>query len=217
MRRMQNLTASKLEKSKEKKMKIKITLTDALLGTASANQELYEEFIGGKCADKEKVKEELQSLETEELVEKTMTIFHRKDRIPILYDYQIRGFIKEAIGAMVEFGPINIGKVKFSKWTYKRLVDDHIFVKPREIKLRLPGWGKITNCTRSLRATTQRGERIALAHSEEAPKGTEFECEITWNPPVLEKTVREALDFGQNKGLGQWRNSGKGRFIWAEI
>ena len=218
MRHVQELTASKMEKEKRKvKMKVKIKLTDEMLGTSSANPELYEEFIGGKCADKEKVKEELQSLETDELVEKTMTIFHRKDRIPILYDYQIRGFIKEAIGAMVEFGPINIGKIKVSKWTYKRIVDSHIFVKPREIKLRLPTGGQITNCTRSLRATTQRGERIALAHSEAVPEGKEFECEITTYYQVLEKTVRECLDFGQNKGLGQWRNSGKGRFIWAEI
>ena len=33
-------------------MKVRLTLTNGLLGTASANPELYEEFIGKKCADK---------------------------------------------------------------------------------------------------------------------------------------------------------------------
>ena len=32
-----------------------------------------------------------------------------------------------------------------------------------------------------------------------------------------EKLVREWLDFGCFNGLGQWRNSGKGRFTWEEL
>lgn len=30
----------------------------------------------------------------------------------------------------------------------------------------------------------------------------------------LEKAVREWLDYGILKGIGQWRNSGKGRFVY---
>lgn len=26
--------------------------------------------------------------------------------------------------------------------------------------------------------------------------------------------MRECLDYGKLRGLGQWRNSGKGRFVW---
>lgn len=199
-------------------MKIKITTTDGLLGTASANSELYEEFIGGKCADKDKVKEEIESLDTDELVEKTMTVFHKdKDNNPILYDYQIRGFIKEAIGAMVEFGSYQIGKAKLSKFTYKRFVDNFIFVTPREIQLMLPDSGVITTCTRPLRAETMRGARVALAHSEEVPEGTSLECTINVTEPKLMDLVKRALDFGEHKGIGQWRNSGKGRFNWEEV
>jgi hypothetical protein len=29
--------------------------------------------------------------------------------------------------------------------------------------------------------------------------------------------VRECLDYGTKRGLGQWRNSGKGRYTWEEI
>lgn len=31
------------------------------------------------------------------------------------------------------------------------------------------------------------------------------------------ETVREWLDYGQLRGLFQWRNSGKGRFTWEEV
>jgi hypothetical protein len=29
--------------------------------------------------------------------------------------------------------------------------------------------------------------------------------------------VKEWLDYGELRGLGQWRNSGKGKFKWEEI
>ena len=118
---------------------------------------------------------------------------------------------------MCEFEGLTIGKAKLSKWTYKRFVDNYIFVTPRVIKLQLPPGGEITTCTRPLRASTQRGDRIALAHSEEAPDGTTLQCEIEWDHPKLEELVRKALDGGAKKGIGQWRNSGKGRFVWREI
>jgi hypothetical protein len=31
------------------------------------------------------------------------------------------------------------------------------------------------------------------------------------------KLVREWLDYGRLRGIGQWRNSGRGRFTWEEI
>lgn len=33
----------------------------------------------------------------------------------------------------------------------------------------------------------------------------------------METAVREWLDYGRLRGIGQWRNSGKGRFEWEEI
>jgi hypothetical protein len=33
----------------------------------------------------------------------------------------------------------------------------------------------------------------------------------------LMERVRSYLDFGLYNGLGQWRNSGKGRYRWTEI
>lgn len=218
-------------------MRVRLTFTEELLGTASANPKIYEEFLGSKCADKEKVKAEMESLGTEDLVEKTMTVFHRKDGVPILYDYQIRGFIKEALGVVVEFTPLTIGGKKttvkdpktgesedvvkggsrISKNTYKRFVDNYIFVTPREIGIQIPDGRTMGTCSRPLRADTLQGPRVALAHSETAPVGTVIEFAVVCTQPKLEQLVIDALNYGALKGIGQWRNSGKGRFVWEEV
>ena len=98
--------------------------------------------------------------------------------------------------------------------TVKRLVDSYIFVTPR--KIMIPGdLGPI--CTRPLRAMTMQGERVSLASSETIPEGRSFECEIVTLAPALLPLIVDALDYGQHKGLLQWRNSGKGRFTWKEV
>lgn len=196
-------------------MKIKITLTEDMLGTASGNKDIHEEFIASKSKDAAKSKEELEALSAEELVDKAVTVFHRDDDgTPILFDYQIKGFIKEAVGVLLELqGEVKVGKTKLSKFTHKRLVDNYVFVTPR--KIRLGAVGPI--CTRPLRADTMKGERVSLASSETMPAGTAFECEVNTLTPELEPLMRACLDYGALKGIGQWRNSGKGRFSWEEI
>jgi hypothetical protein len=187
-----------------------------MLGTASANPELHREFIASKSADADKVKEEMESLPAEDLIEKSLTVFHRDTTgMPIIYDYQIKGFIKEATGALIEIADkeIKVGKTKLSKFTHKRIVDNYIFVAPRIIRL-APVSGV---CTRPLRAETMRGERVALASSETVPAGTEFEIEIQTLSDTLVDLVKKCLDYGALKGIGQWRNSGKGRFVWKQV
>lgn len=197
-------------------MKVRIKLIEEMLGTASANPELHREFVASKSADADKVKEEMESLPAEDLIEKSLTVFHRDTTgMPIIYDYQIKGFIKEATGAMIEIADkeIKVGKTKLSKFTHKRIVDNYIFVAPRIIRL-APVSGV---CTRPLRAETMRGERVALASSETVPAGTEFEIEINTLSDTLVDLVKKCLDYGALKGIGQWRNSGKGRFVWQAV
>lgn len=201
-------------------MKITITLTEGMLGTASANPELHKEFIASKSADADKVKEEIEALPAADLEEKAMTVFSRDDDgTPILWDYQVKGFIKESLGILMDFSEADckIGKAKLSRWTHKKIVDNAVFVSPRKIRLELPEDGEITHCTRPLRAETMRGERVALATSEEVPAGTTLNVEIRTLDKKLDALVVKCLDYGANKGLGQWRNSGKGRFAWEEV
>lgn len=198
-------------------MKIKITLTEDMLGTASANPDIHKEYIASKSADAEKFEEELKALHADALMEKSMTVFPRDaDGTPILWDYQFKGFIKEAVGVLVDLldKETRIGKTKLTKFTHKRIVDNFIFVSPRKLRLS----EKVgTICTRPLRADTMQGERVALASSETVPAGATFICEIRTLNPQLDDLVRRCLDYGALKGIGQWRNSGKGRFTWEEV
>jgi hypothetical protein len=72
----------------------------------------------------------------------------------------------------------------------------------------------MNECQRPLRASTAQGERIALAHSETVPTGSWFDVEIKCLVDGYTKIVKEWLDYGELRGLGQWRNSGKGKFTY---
>ena len=98
---------------------------------------------------------------------------------------------------------------------YKKIIDGLIFVKPRQIVLNLSR--ELTWTERPLRASTAQGERIALARSETAPAGTHFDIEVILLKKELSKYVVNWLDYGALRGLGQWRNSGMGRFEWQEL
>lgn len=205
-----------------KKMKVRIKFIKEALGTMAADPELHEKFIASKSADKDKIKEELEAMPAEELMGNAVTCFPRdREGNPILWDYQIRGHLKSALGVKAEFEDIKFkrGKkeFKFSKWTYKRLVDELIFVFPREIKLSLPEGEEMGLVSRPLRADTMRGPRTALSTSESVPAETTAEFEIRIVIPELEPFVKEALDHGALNGLLQWRNAGYGSFEWEEI
>ena len=51
---------------------------------------------------------------------------------------------------------------------------------------------------------------MSLANSEEIPAGSTCEFEILLMDESLENAVLEWLDYGVLRGIGQWRNSGKG-------
>lgn len=205
-------------KIEPKSMKIKITFTAPLLGTSPANPDVYRDFIASKSADASKAEEELAGLSAAELEEKGKTVFHRTDDgKPMLYDYQVKGMIKEAFGVATEFGDIKIGAQKISKYNVKRVTDNFIFVYPREIPLNIPQGKELDDCVRPLRAQTMKGERVSLACSERAPAGTSIEVTVEWLHPGLEKHIMDALAYGAKKGIGQWRNSGMGRFEYEVV
>lgn len=190
------------------KVHIKLTFTDDLLGTSSGNPDIHREFIASKAPDAAKMEEEVASLGVEAVEEKSMTVFPKMaDGTPYLWDYQIRGFFKEICGAMRGIPGTKSSKVK----AYKKKVDNTIFVEPREIPLDLHGM-KIADCQRPLRASTMQGERIALANSEVCPQGTTCEFDVLCMVDEDVDMLREWLEYGKYKGIGQWRNSGKGRF-----
>lgn len=195
-----------------KEIKVKLTFLEEVLGTASADKEIHDTFIASKAPDSPSRKEEIEALSVEEVIEKSMTVFPRNaDGKPIFWDYQIKGFFKDACGMLRKVPNSASSKIK----AYKKEIDGLIFVKEREIPIIFDG--EIGSCQRPLRAQTAQGERVALANSETVPAGSTIEFTIQLMCDTHEKAVREWLDYGVFRGIGQWRNSGKGKFEWSEV
>jgi len=197
---------------KAKTVKVKITLLDDLLGTTSSNPDIHREFVASKAPDAMSMEEEVATLGACGVADKAMTIFPRlSDGRPLVWDYQVKGFFKDACGMLARVPGTSSNKLK----AYRKVIDGLVFVFPRQIPLTLNG--PVGNCQRPLRAETAQGPRVALAESESAPAGSTLECSVMLLDDGHEKLLREWLDYGQLRGLGQWRNSGKGRFTWEEL
>lgn len=196
------------------KLRVRVTFLDEVLGTASGDPNIHEEFIASKAPDAPSREEEVAALGVNEVVEKAKTIFPKdKDGNPIFWDYQIRGFFKDSCSALNRCKGSEIAKESCSMKAYKKIIDGCIFVEPRELPIDLHG-GVIGNCQRPLRAQTAQGERISLANSETVPAGSTVEFTVVCLSNDHEKAVIEWLNYGKYRGMGQWRNSGRGRFLW---
>ena len=195
-----------------KTLKVRITFIEEVLGTASNNPEIHREFIANKAAELSKSNEEVEAIDVDEIIEKSITVFPRNENgKPIFWDYQIKGFFKDSCGALRKVKGSKSEKIK----AYKKEIDGLVFVEPRKIDINFDG--EMGECQRPLRASTAQGERVALAHSETIPAGATIDISITLLCDTHEAAVREWLDYGTLRGIGQWRNSGKGRFTWEEI
>lgn len=204
------------QEMKEARLSVEVELTEEMLGTASANPDLHKQFVASKApgADKDaKMEEEIGSLGVDKFIERSMTVFSRnQDGKPIMWDYQVKGFFKDACSLLAKMPDTKSKDIK----AFRKIIDGAIFVEPRQIELILPKDSDTGRCERPLRAQTPQGERVALANSESVPAGTKMRFDVVMLDPKLEEQVREWLDYGKRRGFGQWRNSGKGRMIWKE-
>lgn len=196
-----------------KTLKIKMTLMEEMLGTSSSNAEIHREFIASKAADAKTTEEEVAALGVDAVADKVMTIFPKDGGVPFLWDYQIKGFFKDACSMLARVPGTKSNKLK----AYKKTIDGLIFPKPRRIPIAVAAERKMGECQRPLRAQTAQGERIALANSETVPEGSTFTFDVLLMDDGSEAILKEWLDYAQFRGLGQWRNSGKGRATWEEV
>jgi len=205
---------------KFQRIKVQITLSDPMLGTKPANPEIFSDYVASKRPDGP-AKDELESAESTEI--NGTTGFHKLDGKPFILDYQIKGFLKEACSAMRQIPSALSANIA----SHKSRIDLLFFVEPRSIEIQIQDGQSIGICERPLRADTMQGPRVALARSEEVPAGSIIEFTVILASPTLtnkekvkiasDDLLKEWLDYGQLHGLGQWRNSGKGRFIYKFI
>jgi len=192
------------------KYHVKLTFDEPILGTVPKDPEIYSSYIAGKAApplDESKLNEELETVEHVE--EKGWTGFHKKDDSPILYDYVIKGFFKDACSMLRRVTGSSSSKMK----AHKKIIDGLVFVEPRQIPITVNG--EVEVLERPLRAQTAQGERIALARSDTCPAGSTIEFDVVILGGVSQGVLTDWLDYGSMRGLGQWRNAGYGKFRYT--
>ena len=213
-----------LENSKT--LKIRGAFITPVLATTPGNKEIYKDYICskgtvGKTGEElEKARknkeEELENFDNfdEETLEKATTYFPLdKDGDPIMYTYQIEGFLKSACGALKRIPGTLSSKVK----AYKKEIDLLMFAMadandPSKREIKLKSDGEMEMFERPLRASTPQGERVALARSQSLPAGTTFEFDLLLLRGEQDiECVKEMLDYAKLEGFLQWRNSGMGR------
>lgn len=192
------------------------TFTEGLLATKPNDSEVHKSFVAAK--EREAFEDELtaeeKTLAELDSLEKGKTVFHRDDDgCPIIWDYQIKGFLKEAFRAIGRDKETACAKVK----AFLKVIDGNVFVSPRKIRLELPEGTELGTCQRPLRAQTMHGERVSLACSEEAPAGTKMLFTVTVLVPGLDKALEECWEYAQLRFMGAWRNSGKGTAVVEEV
>ena len=205
-----------------RKIKVRVTYVEELLGTASANKDIFDKFIASNAPDAPSRAEEIEALGVDEVIDKGMTVFSRMaDGRPCTWDYQWKGFFKDSCVMLRRADGMKSKNLR----AYKKEIDGLVFVarvdepypanERRMIPLQLPKGGMVGCCQRPLRASTAQGERVALASSETVPAGTVQEFTIGLLRDDLLPYIIEWLDYGAVHGTGQWRNSGKGCFVYV--
>lgn len=147
-------------------------------------------------------------------------------RLPFFWNYQLRGFFKDSCGLLARASYGESAKMT----AFKKVIDGGIFVYPRRIAIDLPeeyydedGYLQKTDpdhlpiLQRPLRISGPSGERTALASSETIPIGSSIKFCIEYTDPKNRDVIIEWLNYGCEHGLGAWRNSGRGSFIWREL
>ena len=196
-----------------RQLNIEITFVDEFLGTSPADKEIYSRYIANQISEKTR-KEEIEALGGAEEYEGQMITIFNKDKEtgnPFIYNYLIKGLFKNACNALAKIPNSDSSNFK----AYKKKIDGLIFTFPRRLEIECAG--PITICQRPLRAQTAQGERIALAASECVPAGSKIRCTIVCLTEEITNLTIQWLNYGALNGLGQWHNSGMGRFIWREI
>lgn len=139
----------------------------------------------------------------------TTYFFRDKRERPILYDYHVSGFLREAAAALN-------GKVHGGVKNLRQKVENYVFVSPVEIPLIIPPGEEPGLYERPCRKRTPFGARVFIASSEVLPMGTKFTCGLAVYPAEIKQQVLEdLLDWGFYHGMGQWRAGGWGRFRYT--
>lgn len=182
-----------------------LEFTEPILGTIPKHRDVWSEHVRTQLTGDDETGEVATLAEAADIDEKGWTGFHADDKgRPIMYDYQVKGFLKEAGNTIKD-----VVKVK----ALRSHIEKDVFVFPRQTVLAEEPDDFLE---RPLRAMTMQGPRVTVVRSDLINPGTEYtlHLKVLETSKVTEEVLRACLDYGAMKGLGQWRNGGYGRFVY---
>lgn len=214
---------------KQERRKYRLTLTEDLLGTVPTVKDLFTAYV----ATEETGGDEVADVKGDDNGKPGYTTFYSDDKGVYLYDFHIKGFLKEAGNVMKDMvtakaqpkklkkgeaapPPETVDAVQQGVKGLRSKLDNFLFVFPRRIFLKDKVDGVFE---RPIRILTPTGPRVALAKSDFIAAGLSFVIEIALLPhkELTWDLVENLLDYGQLKGLGQFRNGSYGRFTWERV
>ena len=184
---------------------VELELLEDQLGTVPKNRDVYTKYIATKVAP------EVATEEAEVIVEDDTsgwTTFMEDEQGLYILNYMILGFLRDAGSTLKE--SLGIKQLK-SK------LENFVFVTPRKIRFERDG-RFLRKCDgvleRPLRAMTAQGPRVTLARSDSVNAGTilKFQVALLEHKEIKVETIRSILEYGEFKGLGQFRNGSYGQF-----
>lgn len=206
---------------KYEEKRFRLTGISPLLGSSPMNKQIFTDYIATKgktTEEKARGKDD-----AEDIVDSNdkVTGFYRDRETGniILKPYQIKGFLKEAAKSLKD-------SIGLASTTSK--IDNLVFIMDKVIPVTRNGQ-PITApddyLERPLRGETAQGPRVSLAKSEMIEEGwqVEFTARVLSNKgsaksvPLTMEVFEQFLEYGELKGLLQWRNGGYGSFTFEEI
>ena len=195
-------------------------LTEAMLGSLPASPDILATYVQAKAREMgvpdDDLLAEIAALPKgelqEQLTEEKSTCFARDGDKLFLWNYLVKGFLKES--GNVQKDVLGIKALRFK-------LDQYLFVSPRQLFLLREGESILKSddiYTRPIRVMTAQGPRVSIAASERVYLPVSLCCtlvviEAGWKI-LTELVLRELLNYGQFHGLGQFANGGFGTFAY---
>mgnify|MGYP001576645634 FL=1 len=194
---------------------IVLEFTEDMLASSPADPEVYARFIASRAVESKAEETPNTADEVEGLppVDErgSWSVFHRNGDGIYVFDYKVRGFLKEAAAAVTGRTGLTAYKSKIDRW---------LFVLPRRIYM-TNGVGQIIAepqgaLERPIRAMTMQGPRVSVKRSDLVREGARMSFRLVVLPLGERELTRERIgswfDYGQWTGMGEWRTGSYGRF-----
>jgi hypothetical protein len=194
---------------------LNIKFTEPMLASSPADPAVYGQFIQARAREDAAEKgDEVETLPASERELTGWSVFHSDEKGLFVFDYKVRGFLKEAASSVSGKAELPAFKSKIDKW---------LFVQPRRIYLVDAAGQAIKEkhgvLERPLRAMTMQGPRVSVKRSDYVNAGSGFDCDLVVLPngekEIKEVLLRKWLDYGVWQGFGEWRNGSYGRFEYT--